>query len=74
MLKTNNIIHMFCHIYTFVLAESDSSSAMCQWITRLREQYRGTVHLFIGTGRSMCIITNMPFTINYNNDTEHHGF
>jgi hypothetical protein len=30
MLKTKNIIHMFCHIYTFVLVESDSSSAMCQ--------------------------------------------
>jgi hypothetical protein len=25
------------------------------------EQYGGTVHLFIGTGRSLCKITFMPF-------------
>jgi hypothetical protein len=42
-------------------------------ITRLREQYRGTVHLFIGIGRSLCKITFMPFTIDYNNETKHHG-
>jgi hypothetical protein len=42
-------------------------------ITRLREQYMGTVHLFIGTGRSLCKITFMPFTIDYNNETKHHG-
>jgi hypothetical protein len=29
--------------------------------TSQREQYRGTVHLFIGTGRSLCKITFMPF-------------
>jgi hypothetical protein len=29
--------------------------------TSQREQYGGTVHLFIGTGRSMCKITFMPF-------------
>jgi hypothetical protein len=27
-----------------------------------REQYGSTVHLFIGTGRSPCKITLMPFT------------
>jgi hypothetical protein len=27
-----------------------------------REQYGDTVHLFIGTGRSPCKITPMPFT------------
>jgi hypothetical protein len=42
-------------------------------ITGLREQYRGTVHLFIGTRRSLCEITFMPFIINYNTDTKHHG-
>jgi hypothetical protein len=26
------------------------------------EQYGGTVHLFIGTGRNLCKITFMPFT------------
>jgi hypothetical protein len=29
--------------------------------TRQREQYGGTVHLFIGTGRNLCKITFMPF-------------
>jgi hypothetical protein len=42
-------------------------------ITRLREQYSGIVHLFIGTGRSLCKITFMPLTIDYNNDTKHRG-
>jgi hypothetical protein len=29
--------------------------------TGQREQYGVTVHLFIGTGRSLCKITSMPF-------------
>jgi hypothetical protein len=29
--------------------------------TSQREQYGGTIHLFIGTGRSLCEITFMPF-------------
>jgi hypothetical protein len=29
--------------------------------TSQREQYGGTVHIFIGTGRSLCKITFMPF-------------
>jgi hypothetical protein len=44
-----------------------------QVITRLCEQYEGTVHLFIGTGRSLCEITFMPFIIDYNHDTNYHG-
>jgi hypothetical protein len=48
------------------------TNAQCA-ITGEREQYWGTVHLFIGTGRSLCIITFMPFTMNYNNDTEYYG-
>jgi hypothetical protein len=30
--------------------------------TGQREQYGATVHLFIGTGRSLCKITSMPLT------------
>jgi hypothetical protein len=30
---------------------------------RAREQYRGTVHLFIGTVHSLYIITFIPFTM-----------
>jgi hypothetical protein len=33
----------------------------------------GTVHLFIGTGRSLCEITFMSFTTSYNHDTNYHG-
>jgi hypothetical protein len=29
--------------------------------TSQHEQYEGTVHLFIGTGRSLCKFTFMPF-------------
>jgi hypothetical protein len=38
------------------------------------EQYGGIVHLFIGTGRNLCKITFMPFTIDYSHDTNYHGF
>ena len=41
--------------------------------TNQREQYGGTVHLFIGTGRSLCEITFIPFTIDYIHDTNYHG-
>jgi hypothetical protein len=37
------------------------------------EQYEGTVHLFIGTGRSLYEITFIPFTIDYNHDTNYQG-
>jgi dienelactone hydrolase len=41
--------------------------------TNQREQYRGTVHLFIGTGRSPVKITFMSFTTSYNHDTNYYG-
>jgi hypothetical protein len=41
--------------------------------TSQREQYGGTVHLFIGTRPSLCEITFMSFTIGYNHDTNYHG-
>jgi hypothetical protein len=40
-------------------------------ITRLCEQCRGTIHIFIGTGCNLCKITFMSFTVDYNNDTKH---
>ena len=33
-----------------------------KWMPNQREQYGSSVHLFIGTGRSPCKITLMPFT------------
>jgi hypothetical protein len=41
--------------------------------THQREQYRGTVHLFIGMGRSPVKITFMSSTTSYNYDTNYHG-
>jgi hypothetical protein len=38
-----------------------------------REQYESTVHLFIGTGRSPCKITLMPFTFANNSIVIHWG-
>jgi hypothetical protein len=37
------------------------------------EQYGGTVHLFIGTGRSLCEFTFMSSTNGYNHNTGYHG-
>jgi hypothetical protein len=60
---------------TFGLKESKNTSvkqkSKCPMrdYRRAREQYRGTVHLFLGTGRSLCVITFMPFTMNHNDDT-----
>jgi hypothetical protein len=41
--------------------------------TSQREQYRGTVHLFIGMGRSPVKITFMSSITSYNHDTNYHG-
>ena len=44
------------------------------WLDRSqREKYVGTVHQFIGIGRSLCGITFMSFTTGYNHDTNYHG-
>jgi hypothetical protein len=37
------------------------------------EQYGGTVHLFIGTGRSLCGYTFMSFATGYNHVIDYHG-
>jgi hypothetical protein len=41
--------------------------------TSQREQYGGTVHLFIGTGDSPCKITSMPFTFANDFKVVHRG-
>jgi hypothetical protein len=46
---------------TFGLKEGKSTSVMQKQMPSQREQYESTVHLFIGTGRSPCKITTMPF-------------
>jgi hypothetical protein len=40
-------------------------------ITMQREQYRGTVHLFIGMGRNLDEITSMSLINNYDHNTDY---
>jgi hypothetical protein len=39
--------------YTFDLKEGKGTSVTQKQMPNPREQYRGTVHLFVGTGRSL---------------------
>jgi hypothetical protein len=48
------------HLYLW-LDRRQKSERDTRMNTSQRDQYRGTVHLFIGTGRSLCEITSMPF-------------
>ena len=52
--------------YTFDLREGKSTSVMQKQMPSQREQYKSTVHLFIGTGRSPCKITSRPFAFDNN--------
>jgi hypothetical protein len=58
---------------TFGLKEGKSTSVTQKQMTSQREQYWSTVHLFIGTGRSPCKITPMPFTFANNSIVIHQG-
>jgi hypothetical protein len=42
-------------------------------ITIQREQYMGTIHLFIGTGRSLYEITSVSLITNYDHNTDYQG-
>jgi hypothetical protein len=61
------------YICTFGLTEGKKSQRDAQANTSQREQYRGTVHLFIGTGRSLVEITFVSSTTSYNHGTNYHG-
>jgi hypothetical protein len=60
MNKNNIELHLYLR-----LVRRQKSKRDARVNTSQREQYGGTVHLFIGTGRSLCKITFMPsmFTI-----------
>jgi hypothetical protein len=47
---------------TFGSKEGKRTGVTQKQMPSQREQYRSTVHLFIGTGCSPCKITHMPFT------------
>jgi hypothetical protein len=58
---------------TFDLKEGKSTSVTQKQMPSQREQYGSTVHLFIGTGRSPCKITPMPFTFANDSIVTHRG-
>jgi hypothetical protein len=55
------------------LREGKSTSMTQKQMPSQREQYRVTVHLFIGTRRNPCKITPMPFTSANNSIIIHQG-
>ena len=58
---------------TFGLKEGKNTSVTQKQMPNQREQYGSTIHLFIGTGRSPCKITPMPFTFANNSIIVHRG-
>jgi hypothetical protein len=60
------------HLYLRLDGRWKSDSA-ARVITIQREQYKGTVHLFIGTGRSPDKITFVSLITNYNHNTDYQG-
>src|SRR5688572_8733291 len=55
--KNNIELHLYLRLDRRQRYKRDARASTSQ-----REQYGGTVHLFIGTGRSLRKITFMPFT------------
>jgi hypothetical protein len=65
---------MFNYIYTFGLTEGKNPSVAHKRLQDFLNSTGVLFHLFIGTGRSLCEITFMSFTIDYSHDTNFHGF
>jgi hypothetical protein len=68
MNKNNIELHLYLHLDRRQKYKRNARASTSQ-----SEQYMGTVHLFIGTGRSPVKITFMSSTISYNHDTNYHG-
>jgi hypothetical protein len=56
MNKNNIELHLYLRLDRRQKSKHDARANTSQC-----EQYGGTIHLFIGTGRSLCKITFMPF-------------
>jgi hypothetical protein len=56
MNRNNTRLHLYLRLDRRKKYKRDARASTSQ-----REQYEGTVHLFIGTGRSLCEFTFMPF-------------
>jgi hypothetical protein len=68
MNKNNIELYLYLRLDRKQKSKSDARANKSQ-----REQYGGTVHLFIGTGRSPVKITFMSLITDYNHDTNYHG-
>jgi hypothetical protein len=68
MNKNNIELHLYLRLDRRQKSKHDARANTSQC-----KQYEGTVHLFIGTGRSPVKITFMSSTTSYNHDTNYHG-
>jgi hypothetical protein len=68
MNKNNTELHLYLR-----LDRTQRSKRDARVNTSQREQYGGTVYLFIGTGRSLVKITFMSLSTSYNHDTNYRG-
>jgi hypothetical protein len=68
MNKNNIELHLYLWLDRRQKYKRDTRASTSQ-----REQYRGTVHLFIGTGRSPIKITFISLITSYNHGTNYHG-
>jgi hypothetical protein len=68
MNKSNIELHLYLWFDRKQRYKCDARASTSQ-----REHYGGTIHLFIGTRRSLCEITFMSFITGYNHDTNYHG-
>jgi hypothetical protein len=68
MNKNNIELHLYLWLDRRQKSKRDARANISQ-----REQYMGTVHIFIGTGRSPVKITFMSLANSYNHDTNYHG-
>jgi hypothetical protein len=68
-MNVNNIeLHLYLRLCRRKKSKRDARANTSQ-----REKYGGTVHLFIGTGRSPIKVTFMSLMTSYNHDTNYHG-
>jgi hypothetical protein len=63
---------LILHLYLRLDRRKESRNG-ARAITIQREQYEGTVHLFIGTGRSPDKITFVSLITNYDHNTNYQG-
>jgi hypothetical protein len=68
MNKNNIELHLYLRLYRRKKSKHDTRES-----TNQREQYMGTIHVFIGTGRSPVEITLMSSITSYNHDTNYRG-